>query len=253
MRHGKKFRHLTRDASHRKAMLANLSNSLIEHKRIKTTLPKAKALRKYVEPLLTKAKTDTTHSRRITFRYLRNKEVIKELFDNVAEKIANRYGGYTRILKLGPRKGDNAEMALVELVDYNENLQKEQKEKKRTRRRGGRRRGGKKGQGQQQQTDQSQQEEQEGDVAAAGTETASTDQSEEATAEKETKQQQNEASGEAQDGGQNEQQAETQQQGEASAEESQENQESSSDKEEGDQNGGEGSDNNEKDEDNKKE
>ena len=120
MRHGKKFNHLGRTASHRKAMLANMACSLIEHKRIKTTLAKAKALRKYVEPLITKSKLDTMHSRRVVFSYLQNKEAIKELFGEVSNRVAERPGGYTRILKLGPRASDNAEMALIELVDFNE-------------------------------------------------------------------------------------------------------------------------------------
>ena len=120
MRHGKKFNHLGRTASHRKAMLANMACSLIEHKRIKTTLAKAKALRKYVEPLITKSKLDTMHSRRVVFSYLQNKEAIKELFGEVSNRVADRPGGYTRILKLGPRASDNAEMALIELVDFNE-------------------------------------------------------------------------------------------------------------------------------------
>jgi large subunit ribosomal protein L17 len=119
MRHGKKFNHLGRKAAHRKAMLANMACSLIEHKRIKTTVPKAKALRKYVEPLFTKSKNDTTHSRRTVFSYLRQKEAITELFGDVAVKLANREGGYTRILKTGNRLGDNAEMCFIELVDYN--------------------------------------------------------------------------------------------------------------------------------------
>ena len=120
MRHGKKFNHLGRKTAHRKALLANMAISLIEHKRIKTTLAKAKALRTYVEPLITKAKTDTTHSRRVVFSYLNNKEALKELFGEVASAVADRPGGYTRILKLGTRTGDNAEMALIELVDFNE-------------------------------------------------------------------------------------------------------------------------------------
>ncbi|MEM7369266.1 MAG: 50S ribosomal protein L17 [Bacteroidota bacterium] len=120
MRHGKKVNHLGRKSAHRKAMLANMAISLIEHKRIKTTLAKAKALRVYVEPLITKSKTDTTHSRRVVFSYLQNKEAIKELFGEISETVASRPGGYTRILKLGPRSGDNAEMALIELVDFNE-------------------------------------------------------------------------------------------------------------------------------------
>ncbi len=122
MRHGKKFNHLSRTAPHRKAMLSNMSSSLIEHKRISTTVAKAKALRKYVEPLITKAKTDTTHSRRVVFSYLQNKESITELFGDVANKVANRPGGYTRIIRTGNRLGDNAEMCIIELVDYNENL-----------------------------------------------------------------------------------------------------------------------------------
>ncbi|MCX2738522.1 50S ribosomal protein L17 [Pontibacter anaerobius] len=122
MRHGKKFNHLGRTASHRKAMLSNMASSLILHKRLSTTVAKAKALRKYVEPLLTKAKSDTTHSRRTVFAYLQNKESVKELFDEVSVKIANRPGGYTRILKTGYRLGDNAEMCVIELVDYNEDM-----------------------------------------------------------------------------------------------------------------------------------
>ncbi|TPE44795.1 50S ribosomal protein L17 [Pontibacter mangrovi] len=122
MRHGKKINHLGRTASHRKAMLSNLASSLILHKRVSTTVAKAKALRKYVEPLLTKSKSDTTHSRRTVFAYLQNKESVKELFDEVSVKIANRPGGYTRILKTGYRLGDNAEMCVIELVDYNEDM-----------------------------------------------------------------------------------------------------------------------------------
>lgn len=120
MRHGKKFNHLGRTASHRSAMLSNMASSLIIHKRITTTVAKAKALRKYVEPLLTKSKEDTTHNRRIVFSYLQNKESIKELFDNVSEKIAERPGGYTRIIKTSYRLGDNADMCIMELVDFNE-------------------------------------------------------------------------------------------------------------------------------------
>lgn len=122
MRHGKTDNHLGRTASHRQALLSNMASSLILHKRITTTVAKAKALRKYVEPLLTKAKQDTTHSRRTVFSYLTNKESIKILFGEVAEKIANRPGGYTRIIKLGTRSGDSAEMCIMELVDYNETL-----------------------------------------------------------------------------------------------------------------------------------
>ena len=120
MRHGKKHNHLGRTTSHRKAMLANMASSLIKHKRISTTLAKAKALRVYVEPLITKSKNDTTHSRRTVFAYLQDKETVTELFRDVAAKVANRPGGYTRIIKLNNRLGDNAEMALIELVDYNE-------------------------------------------------------------------------------------------------------------------------------------
>lgn len=140
MRHGKKHNHLGRTTSHRRAMLANMASSLIQHKRITTTLAKAKALRVYVEPLITKSKNDTTHSRRVVFSYLQNKEVLTELFRDVAAKVANRPGGYTRIIKLENRLGDNAEMALIELVDYNTTYTTEapaQPEKKATRRRGG--------------------------------------------------------------------------------------------------------------------
>lgn len=122
MRHGKKINHLGRTAAHRKAMLSNMAASLILHKRLSTTVAKAKALRKYVEPLLTKSKNDTTHSRRTVFAYLQEKEAVKELFDEVSAKIANRPGGYTRILKTGLRLGDNAEMCVIELVDYNEDM-----------------------------------------------------------------------------------------------------------------------------------
>jgi len=122
MRHGKKFNHLGRTTPHRKAMLANMASSLILHKRINTTLAKAKALRVYVEPLITKSKDDSTHSRRTVFSYLMDKEAVAELFREVSVKIANRPGGYTRILKTGNRLGDNADMCMMELVDYNENL-----------------------------------------------------------------------------------------------------------------------------------
>ena len=134
MRHGKKFNHLSRKAAHRKAMLANMACSLIEHKRIKTTLAKAKALRVYVEPLLTKSKNDTTHSRRTVFSYLKQKEAITELFGDVATKIADRPGGYTRILKLSNRLGDNAQMAFIELVDYNEDYTTDKPKRKKARR-----------------------------------------------------------------------------------------------------------------------
>ena len=140
MRHGKKVNHLGRTNSHRKAMLANMASSLIQHKRITTTLAKAKALRGYVEPLLTKSKNDTTHSRRTVFSYLQDKDTVNTLFREIAEKIANRPGGYTRIVKLENRLGDNAEMAIIELVDYNTVYGKDvdaKAEKKSTRRRGG--------------------------------------------------------------------------------------------------------------------
>ena len=140
MRHGKKNNHLGRTASHRAAMLSNMASSLLLHKRINTTVAKAKALRVYIEPLLTKSKTDSTHSRRIVFSHLQNKEVVTELFREIAPKIANRPGGYTRIIRTGYRLGDNAEMCLIELVDYNEVYSNEQI-KKTTRRS---RRGGKK-------------------------------------------------------------------------------------------------------------
>jgi large subunit ribosomal protein L17 len=122
MRHGKKFNKLSRTHAHRRQMLSNMAASLIMHKRINTTLAKAKALRVYVEPLLTKSKDDTTNSRRVVFSYLVDKNAVTELFREVAPKIANRQGGYTRILKTGYRLGDNAEMAMIELVDYNENM-----------------------------------------------------------------------------------------------------------------------------------
>jgi large subunit ribosomal protein L17 len=136
MKHGKKFNHLGRKSAHRKAMLSNMASALILRKRINTTLAKAKALRKYVEPLLTKAKNDSTHSRRTVFAYLKDKHVIDVLFNEVADKIANRPGGYTRIIKLGAvRTGDNAEMCIIELVDYNELMQKgTQSAKSKTRR-----------------------------------------------------------------------------------------------------------------------
>ena len=136
MRHGKKFNHLGRTADHRQAMLANMAISLIMHKRITTTLAKAKALKKYVEPLITRAKDDSTNSRRVVFRYLQNKEALKELYGVVAEKIADRPGGYTRVIKLGSRLGDGADMAFIELVDFDENMAKVPKAAKRTRRGG---------------------------------------------------------------------------------------------------------------------
>jgi large subunit ribosomal protein L17 len=139
MRHGKKFNHLGRKTAHRKAMLSNMACSLIEHKRINTTLAKAKALRGFVEPLITRSKTDSTHSRRIAFKHLRNKYSVTELFREVAPKVADRPGGYTRIIRTGKRLGDNAEMCMIELVDFNEIYGTETK-KKTTRRS---RRGGK--------------------------------------------------------------------------------------------------------------
>jgi len=139
MRHKKSFNHLGRTSSHRKAMLANMASSLIMHKRITTTLAKAKALRGYVEPLITKAKNDTTHSRRMVFKQLTDKYAVTELFREVSAKVGDRPGGYTRIIKLENRLGDNAEMAMIELVDYNENLlsEKTTKKTKTRRRRGG--------------------------------------------------------------------------------------------------------------------
>ena len=134
MRHGKKFNHLSRKSAHRKAMLSNMACSLIEHKRIKTTLAKAKALRVYIEPLITKSKNDTTHSRRIAFSYLKQKEAITELFSDIATKVSDRQGGYTRILKLSNRLGDNAQMALIELVDYNEEYTTNKPKKSKSRR-----------------------------------------------------------------------------------------------------------------------
>ncbi len=145
MRHGNKTNHLGRTHSHRDALLKNLTISLIQYKRIETTLAKAKELRKYVEPLITKAKSDTTHSRRTVFSYLQDKESIKTLFGEIAEKVASRNGGYTRIIKLGTRYGDNAELALIELVDYNEALLTAVEEKTTKTRRS--RRGGKKSDG----------------------------------------------------------------------------------------------------------
>ncbi|MCX7954991.1 MAG: 50S ribosomal protein L17 [Bacteroidales bacterium] len=120
MRHNRTINHLGRKSEHRKAMLANMAVSLIKHKRIITTLAKAKALRKYIEPLITRSKNDTTHNRRVVFSYLQNKEAIKILFNEISKKIENRPGGYTRILRIGNRPGDNAKMSIIELVDYNE-------------------------------------------------------------------------------------------------------------------------------------
>lgn len=136
MRHGKKVNHLSRQTGHRKAMLANMACSLIEHKRINTTVAKAKALKQFVEPLVTKSKEDTTHNRRIVFSYLRNKYAVTELFREVAAKVGDRPGGYTRIIKLGNRLGDNADMAMIELVDFNTVYNGGKKEVKKTTRRG---------------------------------------------------------------------------------------------------------------------
>ena len=136
MRHGKKVNHLSRQTGHRKSMLANMACSLIEHKRIITTVAKAKALKQFVEPLITKSKEDTTHNRRICFAYLRNKYAVTDLFRDVAAKVGDRPGGYTRIIKMGNRLGDNADMAMIELVDFNElyNGGKKEEKKGRTRR-----------------------------------------------------------------------------------------------------------------------
>ena len=135
MRHNKKFNHLGRTASHRSAMLSNMATSLIMHKRITTTLAKAKALKKFVEPLITRAKDDTTNSRRVVFRYLQDKDAVNELFKEISVKVGDRPGGYTRVIKLGFRKGDAAPIAFIELVDYDENMAKTPKvESKKTRR-----------------------------------------------------------------------------------------------------------------------
>ena len=134
MRHNKKFNHLSRTASHRAAMLSNMACSLIKHKRITTTLAKAKALKKYVEPLVTKSKNDTTNSRRVVFSYLQDKFAVTELFQVVAAKVGDRPGGYTRIIKTGFRASDAAEMCFIELVDFNDNMAKTEKKAKRTRR-----------------------------------------------------------------------------------------------------------------------
>ncbi|RMB62773.1 50S ribosomal protein L17 [Dokdonia sinensis] len=136
MRHGKKFNHLGRKTAHRKSMLANMACSLIEHKRINTTVAKAKALKQFVEPMITKSKEDTTHNRRIVFAKLRQKDAVTELFRDVAAKIGDRPGGYTRIIKLGNRLGDNADMAMIELVDYNEIYNAGKPAKKKSTRRG---------------------------------------------------------------------------------------------------------------------
>ncbi|MEM1322781.1 MAG: 50S ribosomal protein L17 [Bacteroidota bacterium] len=149
MRHGKKFNHLGRKAGHRKALLKNMAIALIEHKRIVTTVAKAKALRVFIEPLITKAKTNTTHSRRVVFSYLQNKDALKELFGPINDKVGSRPGGYCRIIKTGFRKSDGAEMAMIELVDFNEIYTNKKRSKdtgtskKRRTRRGGKRGGGK--------------------------------------------------------------------------------------------------------------
>ena len=137
MRHGKKIMQLGRKAAHRKSMLANMGCSLIEHKRINTTVTKAKALKQFLEPIITKSKDDSTHNRRLVFSELRNKHAVSELFRDIAQKVGDRPGGYIRIIKLGNRLGDNAEMAMIELVDFNETFTIDQKEKKKTRRRSG--------------------------------------------------------------------------------------------------------------------
>ena len=137
MRHGKKVIHLGRKTAHRKSMLANLGCSLIEHKRLNTTVTKAKALKRFIEPIITKSKTDSTHNRRIAFSLLRDKKTITELFREVASKVGDRPGGYTRVIKLGNRLGDNASMAMIELVDFNEIYNSEKITKKKTRRRSG--------------------------------------------------------------------------------------------------------------------
>lgn len=134
MRHNKKFNHLGRTASHRGSMLSNMASSLILHKRITTTLAKAKALKKFVEPLITRSKVGDTNNRRVVFRYLQNKEAVKELFNVVAEKVGDRPGGYTRVIKLGTRQGDAAPIAFIELVDFDENMAKASKAEKKTRR-----------------------------------------------------------------------------------------------------------------------
>jgi len=137
MRHGKKVMHLGRKTAHRKSMLANMACSLIEHKRINTTVTKAKALKRFIEPIITKSKSDSTHNRRLAFSSLRDKEAVSELFRDIAAKVGDRPGGYTRIIKLGNRLGDNADMAMIELVDFNEVYKTEEKAKKKSRRRGG--------------------------------------------------------------------------------------------------------------------
>ena len=137
MRHGKKTINLGRKSAHRKSMLANMACSLIEHKRINTTSTKAKALKRFIEPIITKSKSDTTHNRRLSFSLLRDKEAVSELFREIAAKVGDRPGGYTRIIKLGNRLGDNADMSMIELVDFNEVYKTDEKVKKKSRRRGG--------------------------------------------------------------------------------------------------------------------
>ena len=137
MRHGKKVMHLGRKTAHRKSMLANMACSLIEHKRINTTVTKAKALKQFIEPIITKSKSDTTHNRRLVFSSLRDKNAVAELFRVIALKVGDRPGGYTRVIKLGNRLGDNASMSMIELVDFNEVYNSEEKPKKKSRRRGG--------------------------------------------------------------------------------------------------------------------
>ena len=144
MRHNKKVNHLGRKSAHRKALMSNMASSLLIHKRISTTLAKARALRSYVEPLITKAKDDTTHSRRVVFSYLQDKDAVSELFRNISAKIADRPGGYTRILKTGNRLGDNAEMCIIELVDYNEAMLAAKEEAGKGKKRRSRRGAGKK-------------------------------------------------------------------------------------------------------------
>ena len=136
MRHGKKVMHLVRKTAHRRSMLANMACSLIEHKRINTTVTKAKALKQFIEPIITKSKSDTTHNRRLAFSSLRDKNAVAELFREIAVKVGDRPGGYTRVIKLGNRLGDNASMAMIELVDFNEVYNSEAKPKKKSRRRG---------------------------------------------------------------------------------------------------------------------
>lgn len=184
MRHGKKFNHLSRTSSHRKAMLSNMATSLIMHRRIKTTVPKAKELRKYVEPLITRAKNDTSHNRRTVFSYLKNKEVINELFNAVGRKVGDRPGGYTRIIKMGNRLGDNAEICYIELVDYNTLLADSSATKRKTRRS----RRGKKGGGSQEQTADQQTSDAPSTEAVADVEAASAkpDDAEDQTAEQKT-------------------------------------------------------------------